>query len=124
MATGWGPTAGNHALTTETALYTWMQLHTATPGAAGATAVATETSRKQIVWGTAASGSIANITNPVTWTSIAGSQQALFFTAWNQQVVSGSAFGFSGSATGGAYIAGDTLTFAVGAITASLTLAS
>lgn len=122
MAEGWGPTAGNHALTTETALYPWIQLHTAAPGAAGTTSVATETTRKQVTsWGTAASGSIASA-NALTWTSIAGSQDATHFTAWTAS--SAGTFGFSGTITANAYTAGDTFTVASGALTASVTLAS
>lgn len=122
MAEGWGPTAGNHALTTETALYQWVQLHTAAPGAAGTTAVATETTRKQVTsWATAASGSQASAV-ALTWTSIAGSQDATHFTTWT--LSSAGVFGYSGTVTANAYTAGDTVTIASGALVASVTLAS
>ena len=122
MANGWGPTAGNHALTTETALYPWVQLHTASPGAAGTTSVATETTRKQVTsWGTAASGSIASA-NALTWTSIAGSQDATDFSMWTASTAG--TFGYSGTITANAYTAGDTYTIASGALTASVVLAS
>jgi hypothetical protein len=121
MAEGWGPTAGNHALTTEAAIYTWTQLHTAAPGSAGTTAVATETTRKQVTWGTAAAGSIAN-TNALTWTSIAGSQDATHFTQWTASTAG--TFGMSGVVTANPYTAGDTLTIGVGALTMSVVLAS
>jgi hypothetical protein len=77
----------------------------------------------QVTWPAGGTtGTIANITNPVTWTSIVGSGTALFFTGWSAQTTG--TFGFSGSVTANAYTAGDTLTFAIGSITASLTLAS
>lgn len=122
MAEGWGPTAGNAALTTVTAAYPWVQLHTAAPGAAGTTAVATETTRKQVTsWGTASGGSQASAA-ALTWTSIAGSQDATHFTTWTASTAG--TFGYSGTITANAYTAGDTFTIASGALTASLTLAS
>jgi len=122
MPEGWSATAGNHALTTETGLYSWVQLHIGAPGAAGTANPATETTRKQATWGTASAGSISNITNPLTWTSIAGSQDATHFTVWTASTAG--TFGFSGTVTANPYTAGDTLTIPVGGLTASVTLAS
>jgi hypothetical protein len=122
MAEGWGPTAGNHALTTETALYTWIQLHTAAPGAAGTTAVATENTRKQVTWGTASAGVILNATTAITWTGVAGTEQYTKCTFWT--AVTAGTFGFSGTVTASAVTAGDTFTIAIGGISVSLTLAS
>lgn len=125
MAEGWGPTAGNAALVTVTGAYTHVQLHTAAPGAAGTTAVATETRRMQAAWpGSTTGGTIANITNPLTWTSIAGSQDATHFTTWTVGTAGSGTFGFSGTIAANAYVAGDTFTIAVGALSASVTLAS
>jgi hypothetical protein len=122
MANGWGPTAGNAALTTVTSTYPWLQLHTAAPGAAGTTAVATETTRKQITaWNTASGGSqTSNVA--LTWTSIAGSQDATDFTTWTASTAG--TFGYSGGITANPYTAGDTLTIASGAVTVSVVLAS
>jgi hypothetical protein len=122
MAAGWGPTAGNAALDTLATTYPYIQLHTASPGAAGTTGVATETTRKQVTaWNAASAGSkTSNVA--LTWTSIAGSQQATFFTAWT--AASAGTFGYSGTMTGNAYTAGDTLTIASGALSVSLALAS
>ena len=99
----------------------YIQLHTATPGAAGTTAVATETTRKVATFAAASAGSIASNAD-VTWTSIAGSQTATFFTAWDAS--SAGNFLFSGSVTGNAYTAGDTFTITSGSLVASLTVAS
>ena len=60
MAEGWGPTAGNAALTTLTTDYSWIKLHTGAPGSAGTSNAATETTRKQISWGTASAGAISS----------------------------------------------------------------
>jgi hypothetical protein len=99
----------------------YIQLHVGAPGAAGTTNIATETTRQQASFGAASSGVIANDV-AVTWTNIAGSQDATHFTAWSAS--SGGTFLFSGSVTANAYSAGDTVTAAIGALTATLTVAS
>ena len=121
MAEGWGPTAGNHALTTEAAIYTWIQLHTAAPGAAGTSAVATESTRKQITWGTASGGVISN-TNALTWTAVAGSEDYTHYTVWTAS--SAGTFGWSGVVTANAVTTGDTFTIPIGDVDVALTLAS
>lgn len=99
----------------------WIQLHVGAPGAAGTSNVATETTRKQASFGAASSGSIANDV-AVSWTSIAGSQDATHFSAWS--LSSAGTFWFSGTITANAYTAGDTYTVAIGALTVTLTAAS
>jgi hypothetical protein len=122
MAEGWGPTAGNAALTTVTAAYPWVKLHTGAPGAAGTTNAATETTRKEVTsWATASGGSQAS-SAALTWTSIAGSQDATHFSTWTASTAG--TFGYSGTITANAYTAGDTLTIASGALTVAVTLAS
>ena len=46
----------------------WIQLHTAAPGAAGTTAIAGNATRKQVSFGTAASGLMSNDT-AISWTA-------------------------------------------------------
>ncbi len=99
----------------------YVQLHTGAPGAAGTSNVATETTRKLVSFGAAASGSIANDAQ-VQWTVIAGSQDATHFTLWTA-AAAGTFIG-SGTITANAYTAGDTYTAGVGAFTLSLTVAS
>jgi hypothetical protein len=122
MAEGWGATAGNSALTSATTTYPWIQLHTGAPGSAGTTSVATENTRKQVTWGTASAGSIANATTALTWTGVAGTEQYTKCTFWTASTAG--TFGFSGTVTASAVTAGDTFTIAIGGITVSLTLAS
>lgn len=122
MAEGWGPTAANHALTTEAALYTWLQLHTAAPGAAGTTAVAGNSTRKQVTWGTASGGSIPSATTDLVWTSVSTSETYSKHTMWTASTAG--TFGWSGSVTSNPVTAGDTFTIPAGSLTASLTLAS
>lgn len=122
MAEGWGATAGNSAITTLTSTYPWVQLHIGAPGSAGTSNTATETTRKQVTsWTTAAGGSISS-GNALTWTSIAGSQDATQFTTWTASTAG--TFGYSGVVTANSYNAGDTLTIAAGALSVTVLLAS
>lgn len=104
----------------------YIQLHTADPGAAGTTSVATETTRKSVSFGAApaASAGVVTILNDVAvqYTGIAGSQDASHYSLWDALTV-GNYLG-SGLITANAYTAGDTLTFAVGAIGIALNCAA
>lgn len=100
---------------------TYMKLHIGDPGAAGTTNAATETTRKSVSFGAAASGAIANDV-AITWTSIAGSQDATHFSLWDN--VSAGNFIGSGTITANGYTAGDTYNVAIGAATLSLSVAS
>lgn len=121
MATGLSATAANAALDAALALGGWVQLHTGDPGSAGTANVATETTRKQATWRASASGATSQ-SNALTWTSIAGSQDATHFTVWTAST--NGTFLISGTVTANAYTAGDTFTVAIDALAASLTLAS
>jgi hypothetical protein len=99
----------------------WIQLHTAAPGAAGTTSVATETTRKQISFGAASAGAMANDT-AISWTTIAGSQDATHVTLWDAST-SGNFIG-SGTMTANAYTAGDTLTIPIGDLDLTIPIAS
>lgn len=99
----------------------YVKLHVGDPGANGTANAATETTRKSCTFAAASGGSISSDAD-VSWTNIAGSQDATFFTAWDN--VSAGNFLFSGTMTGNAYTAGDTFTIPSGSLTASLTVAS
>lgn len=102
-----------------TAVY--VKLHTGDPGAAGTNNPATETTRKQATFGAASAGTIAN-TGALTWTNISGSQDATFFTTWDD--VTGGTFLLSGSIVANSYTAGDTYTVPIGSLTATMGTAS
>lgn len=121
MATGWGPTAGNAALTTLLSTYPWIKLHIGDPGAAGTSNPATETTRQQVSVGAAAAGAIASNADLV-WTNVAASEDYTHFTAWTANAAG--TFGFSGTITSPAVTAGATFTISSGNFTVSLTLAS
>ena len=127
MATGIGSYLGNAWLdalgnnTSFAVAQVYVKLHTSNPGSAGTAHPATETTRKAVSFGAAAAGVLTS-DDDVSWTNIAGSEDANHFTAWDN--VSAGNFLFSGTITANPYDAGDTYTILSGNLTASLTLAS
>jgi hypothetical protein len=104
---------------------TYIQLHIADPGAAGVTAPATETARKAVSMGNVSTAAgVTSILNDaqVQYTGIAGSQDASHYSLWD--ATSAGNFLGSGIITANAYTAGDTLTFAIGAISIGLNVAA
>jgi hypothetical protein len=99
----------------------YIKLHTGDPGAAGTANAATETTRKAASFGAASAGAITSDAD-ISWTNIAGSQDASHFTAWDN--ISAGNFLFSGTITANPYTAGDTYTISSGNLSASLTVAS
>jgi hypothetical protein len=104
----------------------YIQLHTADPGAAGTTSVATETTRKSVSFGAPSAGAAGfrQMANDaaITWTNIAGSQDATHFSLWDAS--SGGNFLGSGTITAAAYTAGDTYNIAIGAAVLTLPIAT
>jgi hypothetical protein len=99
----------------------YIKLHVGDPGAAGAGNAATETTRKAVSFGAAASGAIASDA-AVTWTNVAGTEDFTHFSLWDAS--SGGNFLGSGTITAAAVTAGDTFTIASGDLDLSLTVAS
>lgn len=122
MAEGWLPAGAGTALDALVAAYPWMKLHIGAPGAAGTSNPATETTRKQLTWNATGVDGIVENSNAVSWTGIAGSEDATHCTLWTL-AAAGSA-GASGTITANAYTAGDTLSVAIGAVVVSVPLAS
>lgn len=101
---------------------TYVQLHVGAPGAAGTSNLASNTTRQAATFGNAASaGSIAN-TVAVSWTSVPASEDYTHFSVWSAS--SAGTFQCSGTITANPVVTGDTLTFGVGAFTASVPAAS
>lgn len=119
LADQWLDALGNNDTFAVAAVY--VKLHVGDPGAAGTSNAATETTRKEASFSAASSGTLTSDA-AVTWTNIAGSQDATHFTAWDN--ISTGNFLFSGTITANAYTAGDTFTIASGSLTVSLTVAS
>lgn len=121
MATSWGSTAANAALDGQLAIYSWVKLHIGSPGAAGTSNPAVETTRKQATWAAAAAGASSN-TNLLQWTAVAASEDYTHFSVWT--LAAAGVFGFSGLITANAVTAGDTFQVAIGDLDVLLTLAS
>jgi hypothetical protein len=99
----------------------YVKLHVGDPGSAGTSNEATETTRK-IASFSAASAGVLTTDAALTWTNIAGSEDATFFSVWDNLTAGN--FLFSGTISGNAYTAGDTYVIDSGSLTASLTIAS
>jgi hypothetical protein len=119
LANAWLNALGNATSFSVTTAY--VKLHVGDPGSAGTSNAATETTRKAVSFAAASNGALASDAD-VTWTNIAGSQDATHFTAWDNATTGN--FLFSGTITGNAYTAGDTYTISSGGLTVSLTVAS
>jgi hypothetical protein len=119
LANAWLDAVGNNTSFAVATVY--VKLHVGDPGANGTSNAATETTRKAASFAAASTGSIASDA-AITWTNIAGSQDATHFSAWDNETAGN--FLFSGTITANAYTAGDTFTISSGALTVSLTLAS
>lgn len=122
MADGWLPNGAGTALDALVAAYQWAKLHVGAPGAAGTANPATETTRKQFAFNATGTDGIVENSGAVSWTNIAGSQDATDFTLWTAS--SAGNVGASGTITANGYTAGDTYTVAAGALTVSVPLAS
>lgn len=121
MATGFLAAAANTALDAALAVYTWVKLHTGDPGAAGTANPATETTRKQATWRASASGASSQ-SNALTWTNIAGSEDATHVSVMTASTAG--SVGFTGTVTANPYVAGDTFTIAIDDLDIAFTLAS
>jgi hypothetical protein len=64
--------------------WAYAQLHTASPGTAGTTAVSTVTTRQAITWGSPSSASVAASNSPA-WTSWAGTngETDTYISGWS-----------------------------------------
>ena len=127
MATGLSSFLANKFLdavgnaTAYSATNVYVKLHVGDPGSAGTSNPATETTRK-IASFAAASAGVLTSDAALTWTNIAGSEDATFFSVWDNLTAGN--FLFSGTISGNAYTAGDTYVIESGSLTASLTIAS
>jgi hypothetical protein len=127
MATGLSNYLANKFLdavgnaTAYSAANVYVKLHIGDPGASATSNPATETTRKSVSFSAASTGGLTSDAD-ISWTNIAGSEDATFFSAWDGLTAGN--FLFSGTVAGNAYTAGDTFTIPSGSLTVSLTLAS
>ena len=100
----------------------WIQLHTASPGSAGTTSIAGNTTRKQSTFGSSAAGGSISNTVSIDWTSVSTSETYTHYSAWDAST-SGN-FLFSGAVTANAVTAGDNFSIAIGGLVATLNVAA
>lgn len=94
----------------------WAKLHTGDPGTAGTLAAATEITRQQVAFASAAAaGAIAN-TSATSWTNVAGTETITWLSYWTA-VSAGTFTGRVQLTAPKALTAGDTLTFPIGSLT-------
>jgi hypothetical protein len=124
MATGLIAALANELLsgTADVHDYAWFTLHIGDPGAAGTSNPATETTRKQVTWGSPSGGSMSSTSVDLVWTSISGSEDATHFSM--RSASTAGTVGFTGTIVANPYNAGDTLTIPAGSVTAAFTVAS
>ena len=101
----------------------WIQLHTADPGAAGTTSIAGNDTRKQVSFGAASGGTIANDV-AVSWTTgeVDTGEDYTHWSAWTAST--NGTFICSGTMTANAVLSGDTFTIPVGDLDLTLSVAS
>lgn len=121
MATGFSTAAANTHLDNQGTAYSWIKLHIGDPGSAGTSNPATETTRKQATWGSAASGA-KTTTADLVWTAVTGSEDYTHFSMWSASTAGN--FGGSGTITANAVTTGDTFTIPAGDLDLSLSVAS
>lgn len=116
--------ARNDSLTTLPLAAFWVKLHTADPGAAGTTAAAGNTTRKQVTFGSAASGGAISNTAAITWTSgeVTTSEDYTHYSIWTASTA-GTFYG-SGTITANAVTAGDQFTIPIGDLDLTLSTAA
>jgi hypothetical protein len=121
VAEGFGAAGANTALDAMLAAYPWIKLHIGAPGSAGTSNPATETTRKQASWTSAAAGAASNSV-ALAWTSVAASEDYTHYSGWSAS--SGGTFGHSGLITADAATSGNDFTIAIGDLDVAVTLAS
>ena len=98
----------------------WVKLHTADPGASGATAAATNATRQQATFGTpAASGAISN-TVAVEWTNVSTTETYTHISLWSLSAA-GTFLGSDQLSAPAAVATGDTFRIPIGDLDLTLT---
>lgn len=100
----------------------WIQLHTADPGSAGTTAVATETTRKNPTMSAASGGAITN-SSSVSWASYPAAETVSHVSYWDASSA-GTFLGSSVLTNSRSPAIGDTLTLNVGDLDLTLPVAA
>lgn len=98
----------------------WVKLHIGDPGAAGTSNAATETTRKQVTFGSAASGGAISNTAAVEWTNVSTTETYSHISLWTAS--SGGTFLGSDDLSSTAPVtAGDTFRIPIGDLDITIT---
>jgi hypothetical protein len=97
----------------------WVKLHTADPGASGATAAAANTTRQQATFSAAASGSVTT-SGAVAWTNVPNAETYTHVSFWDASTA-GTFLGSDDLAVARTVAVGDNFTLAAGSLTLTLT---
>ena len=126
MATGLSSTVANSILDALCRSVAWsdpaafyVKLHTADPGAAGATAAAGETTRKAATFSAASGGAITTSAD-LTWTNVSTSETYSHVSFWDA-AAAGNFLGSDALNASRAVVAGDNFTIAAGDLDLDLT---
>lgn len=99
----------------------FVKLHIGSPGSAGTSNPAGNTSRQSLSFGSSSGGTMLNDV-ALTWSSVSTSETYTHFSIWDAST-SGTFLG-SGTVTGNAVTAGDTFTVAIGSLSVTLSVAA
>ncbi len=102
---------GRTTYTANAAFY--CKLHLGSPGAAGASNPAVETTRQAVTFGSAAAAGAISNTGAVTWTAVSTTETITHISFWTASSA-GTFLGADDLPSSKALTAGDTLTIAVG----------
>ena len=97
----------------------FVKLHTADPGAAGATAAAAETTRQSVTFSASSAGAITN-SAAVTWTNVSTAEQYSHVSFWDASTA-GTFLGSDDLAVARTVAAGDTFEIAIGDLDLAIT---
>ena len=109
--------AGRSAMTANAGYF--LKLHLGSPGAAGTTNPAAETTRKQVTFGSDAAAGLISNTAPVSWTNYPNAENVTHVSAWDAST-GGNFLGAHALASSKNMQVGDTLTIATGDVDLSI----
>jgi hypothetical protein len=100
----------------------WVKLHIGDPGSAATANAASNTTRVQATFGTAASGGAVSNTAAIDWTSVPTAEDYTHFSAWDASTAGN--FLFSGTITANAVAVGDNFSIPIGDCDVSVSTAA
>ncbi len=98
----------------------WVKLHTGDPGSAGTNNAATETTRKQATFGSAASGRAISNTADIEWTNVSTTETYTWVSLWTASSA-GTFLGRDDLSSSAAVTAGDTFRVPTGDLDLTIT---